>query len=421
MKKCTFIKCGKLFDGVTEKYLENQAILVEGDKIVAVGENLECPEDAVVIDLQDKTVTPGLADIHTHCTAFHNENIMNILSEVLTKPTVYRALGAVHHLNELLEHGFTLIRECGSVEKDWTLRDIRDSIREGAVSGPDFVVCGHSGGVSGGHMDLRQYVKNGTAQNEILRIPSIDDGAEFFRQWVRTEFLQGVDYIKFHIDGGFATPNDDPEQRHMTEDEIAAIIETAHECGLKATAHIYGDESARIALKHNVDGIEHGGLLEPETYDLIAEKGAYVIPTMCFFDRGVFLDEDALAHVPSYMAEKYRQKHEKLCRSRNALISHIENDTILVGSGTDLGCVEPMTPAYREYETMIRSGVSPFKALRIITSNSAKIVGHPELCHIAVGKKADIVAWKLDPIEKPEAFRECDFVMKSGKIIKSRA
>lgn len=78
MKKCTFIKCGKLFDGVTEKYLENQAILVEGDKIVAVGENLECPEDAVVIDLQDKTVTPGLADIHTHCTAFHNENIMNI-------------------------------------------------------------------------------------------------------------------------------------------------------------------------------------------------------------------------------------------------------------------------------------------------------------------------------------------------------
>ena len=93
----------------------------------------------------------------------------------------------------------------------------------------------------------------------------------------------------------------------------------------------------------------------------------------------------------------------------------------MVGSGTDLGCVEPMTPAYREYETMIRSGVSPFKALRIITSNSAKIVGHPELCHIAVGKKADIVAWKLDPIEKPEAFRECDFVMKSGKIIKSRA
>lgn len=419
MGNFTLIKCGKLFDGVTERYLENQSILVDGETIIQVGDNFEVPEGTTVIDLQDKVVTPGLSDIHTHYTAYNNASVPTILSELLTKTPAYRAIGAVHHLQELLNHGFTLIRECGSVEKGWELADVRNAIRDKAVDGPTLVVCGHSGGIDGGHMDLRQFVSNMAAQDDILKIPSIGSGAQFFQQWVRTEFVHGVDFIKFHIDGGFATPHDDPEHRHMSEEEIKTIIETAHACNLKATAHIYGDESARIALKYGIDGIEHSGLLSPETYDLIAEKGVYVVPTMCFFDRGVFLDEKELAHVPKFMADKYRQKHEKLCRAREALIRHIENDTILVGAGTDLGCVEPMTEAYKEYETMIRSGVSPFKALRVMTSNSAKIVGRNDLGHIAVGKKADIVAWAQDPVENAQAFRECDFVMKHGKIIKN--
>lgn len=414
------IKCGKLFNGVDEKYYENYSVLVENQTILEVGAEIALSDDVEVIDLSNKVVTPGLSDIHTHYTAYHNENVLNILSEHLTKTSAYRTMGAVANLQELLNGGFTLIRECASLEKDWILRDVRDAINEGMVDGPNFIVCGHSGGTTGGHVDFRQYVKNPITQEHIFKSPSVGSGPVFFKEWVRGEFLQGVNYIKMHIDGGFATPNDDPEHRHLTEDEIRVIIETAHDCRLKVTAHIYGDESARLAIKYGVDGIEHGALLKPETYDLIAENNIYIVPTMCFFNRGVFLDEKELAHVPAYMAKKYREKHEKLCLSREALVKHIENDSILVGYGTDLGCVEPMKEAYLEYETMIRSGVSPFKALKIATSNSAKIVEREDLGAILPGKKADITAWSEDPTIVPTAFRDCKFVMKHGKVIKNQ-
>lgn len=411
------LRCGKIFDGIQERYLEQTDILVEGNHILQVEQGIPAEAADRVIDLSDKVVTPGLMEIHNHAVGYHNENVPAILNEFLLKTPTYRALGILRHLNELLEHGFTLVRDCCYVERGWTCVDIRDAISAGIVDGPRYVVCGHSGGIDGGHTDLRQFISDPDVQ-PVAQSPNLGSGAAHFQKWVRTEFLHNVDFIKFHIDGGFATPHDDPEHRHMSEEEIQAIIETAHSCNRKATAHIYGDESARLAIQHGVDGIEHGALLSPETYDLAAEKGVYIVPTMCFFDRGVFLDEDELSRVPAYMAEKYRIKHEKLCRSREALVRHIENGTLLVGYGTDLGAVEPMLPAWREYETMVRSGVTPFKALKVATSNSAKIVERPDLGHLAPGKLADIVAWDQDPVTEPKALRSCAFVMKDGKIVK---
>ncbi len=418
MTKYTLLKCGKVFDGINERYFENVELLVDGSKIIKFGTGIEIPEETTIVDLSDKVVTPGLMEIHNHATAYDNRNVATILNEVVTKNPLYRSMGTLVHLNELLVNGFTLVRDCGSIEREWELVDIRDAIAIGMVDGPTYVVCGHSGGIIGGHMDLRQYVSSEIVKDNVLKLPSIGAGAAFFREWVRKEFVHNVDFIKFHADGGFATPNDDPEDRHMTEEEISTIIETAHLCNLKATAHVYGDETARIVIKHGVDGMEHGALLAPETYDLMADNGIYLVPTMSFFDRGVFLDEELLSNVPTYMASKYRQKHEKLSKSREALVRHIENDTLLVGYGTDLGAVEPMHSAYREYETMIRSGVSPFKALKVATSNSAKIVGREDLGIIGPGKTADIVAWDKDPVEEKEALRHCHFVMKHGKIIR---
>ncbi|MEG1716729.1 MAG: amidohydrolase family protein [Lachnospiraceae bacterium] len=415
MKK--IIKCGKLFDGQQEKYFEKTSILVEDGKIMKVGDSATWDVEAETIDLSDKVVTPGLMEIHNHNVAYNNQNVSAILREKLYNSRLYSMLGITYHLNKLLEKGFTLVRDCCSIERGWEIVDVRDAIRDGFIEGPEFVVCGHSGASVGSHLDTRQFVSN-TISQENCTMPSIGSGVEFFRQWVRTEFLHHVDFIKIHIDGGFATPGDHPDQQHLTDAEIQVIIETAHDCGMKVTAHIYNEKSAKKAILMGVDGIEHGALITPDVYDLMAEKNVYLVPTMTFFDRGYFMDPEELAKVPSFMAKKYCDLHPRLVESRTALIKHIENDTILVGYGTDMGAVEPTLPVHKEFETMVRSGVSPFKALKIATSNSAKICQRPDLGVIAENMQADIVAWDEDPVQNVTALRECSFVMKKGRIVK---
>lgn len=410
------IKCGKLFDGEQEKYLENVSILVENEKIISVGQ-IESDPTYSVIDLSDKVVTPGFMDIHNHNIAYNDQNVYTILNEVTTKTTCYSMLGIVHHLNKLLEKGFTVIRDCAQITDDWNIIDVRDAIRENIISGPDLLVCGHSGGSIGSHIDSRQFVTNLKAM-DILYSPSCGSGAEFFRKWVRTEALHHVDFIKMHIDGGFLTPGDHPDQQTLTNEEIQAIVETAHMCGLKVSAHVYNDNSAKNAIRLGVDCIEHGALFSKETYDLMAEKHVQIVPTMTFFDRGYFLEPEELAKVPPFMAKKYRELHPRIVESRTALMRHIENDTIVVGYGTDFGAAEPTLPAHKEFETMIKSGINPFKALKIATSNSAKIIGKTNLGMIKEGKQADIVAWEKDPTKELDAIREASFVMKKGKIVK---
>ena len=410
------IKCGKLFDGEQEKYFDNVSILVDDEKIISVGQ-LEIEPEYNVIDLSDKIVTPGLMDIHNHNIAYDDRNVYTILNEITTKNECYSMLGIVHHLNKLLEKGFTVIRDCCQVTDNWNILDVRDAIRDNIISGPDLLVCGHSGGAIGSHIDCRQFVSNRTTMNLLLS-PSCGSGAEFFRRWVRTEVLHHVDFIKIHIDGGFLTPGDHPNQQTLTNEEIGAIVETAHMSGLKVSAHVYNDNSARNAINLGVDCIEHGALFSTETYDLMAEKHVNIVPTMTFFDRGYFLEPEELAKVPPFMAKKYRELHPQIVESRTALMHHIENDTIVVGYGTDFGATDPTLPAHREFETMIKSGIKPFKALKIATSNSAKIIGRENLGSIKAGMQADIVAWDKDPTKEIDALREAAFVMKKGKIVK---
>lgn len=418
MQSKKIINCGRLFDGKNEFYHENVSIVVEHGKIMDIKKIGEIEDKEIeVIDLTNKFVTPGLMEIHNHPCTFKNDNVAAILNERMCKSSTYSMMGVVHHLNKLLESGFTLVRECASIESGWEIVDVRDAIKDGVISGPEFIICGHSGSSIASHMDLRQFASR-ISTHDVLKLPSIGSGAEFFREWVRLECLHGVDFIKIHIDGGFATPGDHPDQKHLTNEEIKAIIETAHSCGLRVTAHIYSDKSAIDAINLGIDGIEHGALLSSQVYDLMSQKNVYLVPTMTFFDRGYFLEEEELAKVPSFMANKYRQLHPRLVESRKALIKHIENDTLLVGYGTDFGAVEPTLPAYKEFETMIKSGISPFKALKIATSNSAKIVERQDLGIIEKGKQADIVAWNNDPVKDYKALRECKFVMKNGKVVK---
>ena len=408
------IKCGKLFNGVDEKLFNDQEILVSCNTIEQVGEKIQIDEKTEIIDLSDMIVTPGLMEIHSHFISI-DENMYSAFKERISYSDTYRMFALAKNLCRMMENGFTLVRECCSFEAGWEMVSIRNAIRAGLIKGPDFVVSCHSGGSPGSHVDVRQLIGN-TDAFPLYHIPSIGTGPEFFKEWVRTEFMHDSDFIKFHIDGGFATPHDDPSNRYLTDEEIKAIIETAHACRKKATAHIYFDESAKIAIKHGIDGIEHGCLLSGETIREMEEKGVYLVPTMKFVERGVYLED--LDQVPDYMAEKYKFYHDTLVKTREVLIDRLVNGDLLVGYGADLGAIDPTSSTYLEFETMVRAGIPPLKALKCATSNSAKIVERDDLGAIEKGKQADIVAWDKNPVVDSKALRECAFVMKSGKVFK---
>ena len=142
------------------------------------------------------------------------------------------------------------------------------------------------------------------------------------------------------------------------------------------------------------------------------EAGTALVPTMNVFDPGIALDSAQLSVMAPFFAAKLRQFHPQLEAARRLIVA----SRLRIGYGSDCGYGFPCWEAWREFESMVHSGMTPFQALRSATSVSAQIVGRDDLGILAAGKTADIVAWSSDPTQDPQALRHCVFVMKDGRI-----
>jgi imidazolonepropionase-like amidohydrolase len=231
---------------------------------------------------------------------------------------------------------------------------------------------------------------------------------------VREEFRYGSDWIKIMGSGGFATPNDAPDQPQMSEAEVRAVVETAHGVRMPVTAHAYPPDVIRMLVRSGVDGIEHGSLLDAETVRAMEQAGTALVPTMNIFDPGVTLDSAQLARMAPFFAAKLRQFHPQLEAARQLIVG----SRLRIGYGSDCGYGFPCWEAWREFESMVRAGMTPFQALRSATSVAASIAGRDDLGVLAAGKTGDIVAWRTDPTQQPQALRDCVFVMKEGRIVR---
>ena len=406
----TLIRCGKLYDGLQDTLQADMEIIVEDDRIREVGKKLACPEGAVLHDLSATLVTPGLIDAH-----IHTENFSNFKDDVYTlfRSDEWKTLAALYCAGQSLRHGFTTLRVPGVFVGDsYGLADVRRAIDGGYFPGARLNISFFALGGSGGHSDVTQDLRENPRMADIWEehLPAVANGPDAFRKIVRRQIKYGADFIKIMATGGFGSPYDAPDDFHLAEDEMAAIIDTAHQLGKPVTAHAIAPAQIKMLVALGVDGIEHGSLLDEDTIRLMEERDVYLVPTIGVFEP--LLDEEKLAKRNHYAQQKMRRHGGQMRKT----VELVRQSRLRLGYGTDFmaGC-ECYESGY-EYGAFLRAGYDPFRALAAATRVNAGIVGNADIGAIAPGKLADIAAFDTTDVADENALMNCTFAMKGGQV-----
>lgn len=409
--KFQLIKCGKLYDGVSDCLKENMQILIRGKYICETGKSAMCPPDTEIIDLSEFTVTPGMIDAHVH-SQYIDWRTRN--HDIIYRGPAWKSMCHLYNARESLYRGFTTIRSIGNstYEARGSLA-AKEMIELGYFPGARMVVSPHYMTDVGAHGDHSQYIRTNPELAEAFAqmTPTMGTGVEFFRHAVRNEIKMGADFIKIMINGGFSTPNDSPDDQQLSDEEIEVIIRTAHELGKTVTAHIYNSEHMKKVALMGIDGMEHGSLITEETARIMEDKDIYLVPTFDCYDDIIYLDEESLAGKTPQFQKKLRKYSDRLKEGRRIIV----NSKLRLGYGTDFVAVHNAYENGYEYASWMREGINPFRILKAATAVNAQILGiQDEVGTIESGKLADISAWRRDLLTDPKALLDCAFVMKEG-------
>ncbi|MCR5137198.1 MAG: amidohydrolase family protein [Oscillospiraceae bacterium] len=410
--KHTLIRCGRLYDGIHPALSENREILVEGKLIREVGEHLAYPEGTEIVDLSALTVTPGMIDAHVHPEFFHYKDVGAV--DTLFNSDGYRTLATYHTAEKSLYGGFTTIRTMGWWRESYEL-DVKRAINEGYLPGARLVVAPHFLGAPGSHGDMTQVARANPPLMDQLQhsYPGTGSGADFFTDAVRREAKIGADFIKIMVTGGFSTPNDDPEDIQLNDEELAAIFTTAKSLRKPVTAHVYGPELMQKLMAFGITGMEHGSLMDEKTARMAEETGTYLVPTFTPFHDAVMDDEASMQMKSPEFCRKLHKYQKRLQEGRAVTLA----SSIKLGYGTDIVTNYDSFDHGVEYRCWLESGADPFRALQAATKNNAEICGIDDIVGtIEAGKYADIAGWKRDLLKDPDALRDCGFVMKEGTV-----
>jgi imidazolonepropionase-like amidohydrolase len=406
------IKNGTLIDGTGKTPLENSVVVIDGSKITAVGKvgEVQIPSDAQIIDAAGKVVMPGLMDLHVHLGNVEGASTAETLLDLFKASPFLLLLFAVKHSRELLEAGFTTVRDLGminfmSADAFWAAKPLvclRTAIERGLVPGPRIVVAGPFC-MSAGHFDMS------ASRYENLRAPP--NGPFEVRKRVRELAREHVDLIKIASGGGTAGEGEEIWWRNYTIDELRAIVDEAHALGKKVAAHAYTADTVKNALEAGVDTIEHGSFLDDEAIQMLVEKKAFLVPTLTTY------------HITE-KADYMRRKKEEVKKAVAANFRKAHEAGVRIAAGTDLFLQEHPDPMYGdnayELELMVRYGMSEMEAVMSATKSAAEALGlEKEIGTIEEGKSADIIILQGDPVkdikilQKRENIRK---VVKNGRI-----
>jgi imidazolonepropionase-like amidohydrolase len=394
------IRAGRLFDG-TAKLAANQVILIKGDRIVKVGaaELVQLPADAEVLDLTHATVLPGLIDAHTHVFG----NGPDFDNQILHDSYQYRTLTAFANAQKDLMVGFTTLRDLKTLGAMYSDVDLRNAIDRGIVTGPRMQVATRGIQATGGFI-MRGYSPEVPLPNALQVVDSPWAG----REAVRDQVAHGADLIKvyaaydfyFTSDGKMVSPPT------FTAEEVNAIVDEAHKKGRKVSCHAFGGEGLRNCLNAGVESIEHGVDLEDRDIKLMVQKGVYLVPTLYHYQ----LDREH--DMKKYGGHNIAEVSERSFRM--ALAAGVK-----VAFGSGVGPF-PHGTQTKEFEYLVKFGMSPEQAIRAATSEAAQLMGWQDrVGSLEPGKFADLVAVAGDPIADITELERVKFVMKGGHIFKN--
>ncbi|HZQ68072.1 MAG TPA: amidohydrolase family protein [Terriglobales bacterium] len=397
----TVIRAGHVLDVRSGKLLENQVIVIEGDRIVSVGPASSAPAGATTIDLPSATVLPGLIDAHTHLT-FNPQ----FGYETLGISVPREALIGAHNARLTLEAGITTVRNVGA--RGYSDVALRDAINAGDVPGPRMVVSGPALSITGGHCDnnLLPYEYHATGDG-------VADGVENVQHKVREIIKYGADVIKVCATGGVLSKGDDPNASQFTLEEVKAIVAEAHRLGRKVAAHAHGAQGVSWASEAGVDSVEHGHLMDDNSVATLKKNGTYLVPTLYLMDWQ--RANVATTHLPEYA----RKKMEMVSEKGQAAAKKAFQSGVKIGMGTD-AAVYPHGLNAHELEVYVRLGMTPIQAIQTATINDADLLGWSDkVGTLEAGKWADIIAVDGDPTKDVTTLQHVKFVMKGGAVVKN--
>lgn len=404
----TLIHTSIYIDGVSDKEKRNASIVIGDDgRIKQIANGFLNIDGYNYYDLRDYTVLPGLMDMHVH---FGQEYVSKAERETKVERE-YSAVRAVQHAKVTLDAGFTTVRQVGDM--GLVAISLRDAIQRGYAEGPRIFSSGKSLATTGGHADHT----NGRAKDDYV-YPEPESGVvngpyEVFAA-IRQRYKDGADGIKITVTGGVLSLAKSGDNPQFTQEEANAVVAAAKDYGFWVAVHAHGAEGMKRAIKAGVDSIEHGTYMDDEAMDLMIENGTYYVPTI---SAGEFVAEKS--KLDNYFPEIVRPKAAAVGPQIGSTFGKAYKRGVKIAFGTDVG-VQPHGTNWKEFVYMKQYGMPEMAAIKSATMETAKLLGiEKDLGSLEVGKIADIIAVKGNPLKDISVMENVAFVMKEGKVYKN--
>ena len=403
----TLIHCGHLIDGKNRQVQVQMTIIVEGKVITDVEKGFTIASTGdELIDLSNKTVMPGLIDLHVH---IESETSKDQALQRFTLNEADIAFRASNFAKKTLMAGFTTVRDLGGTGVNIALRN---AINQGVVVGPRILTAGKSLATTGGHADPT----NGY-RKDLMGDPGPKEGVinspEEAREAVRQRYKDGADLIKITATGGVLSIAKDGSGPQFTDAELKAVIETARDYGMQVAAHAHGAEGMKRAVLAGVATIEHGTKMTEEVMDLMKQKGTFYVPTIT---AGKFVADQA--KIEGYYHPAVVPKALEIGPMIQETFRKAYRRGVKIAFGTDAG-VFPHGQNALEFGYMVEAGMPPMEAILSATVVNAGILGLADrIGTLEKGKLADMIATDENPLENIATLENVSFVMKEGIVYK---
>jgi len=401
----TYLHCGSIIDTEAGSTFTNKTIVISGNTISRIADGfITGTADDAVIDLKDKTVLPGLIDMHIH---IESETGPKKYIEPFTLNEADFAFKAADIANRTLLAGFTTVRDLGGSGVNVALRK---AVAKGLVPGPRIFTAEKAIGTTGGHADPT----NGRSK-ELMGDPGpkegVINGVEDARKAVRQRYKNGADWIKITATGGVLSVAKNGQNPQFTQEEVNEIVTTAAAYGMKVAAHAHGVEGMQRAIKAGVTTIEHGSLMDKETAALMKQHGTYLVPTI---SAGRYVADKA--KIKGYYPEIIVPKALAIGSAIQDMFAMAYKEGVSIAFGTDAG-VFPHGLNAKEFGYMLEAGMPVMESLKAATiTNAALLNMDGKLGAIKQGYLADIIAVDGDPTQDVSTLERVRFVMKDGQI-----
>jgi len=409
MSQNLVIKNAFLIDGTGRDPIPDATIVIAGEtirEILPAGQGAKAPEGQVM-DLRGKALMPGLIDAHVHAG-----NIEVLMERTAALPPAVYVHRATRNLETDLNLGFTTLRDAGGL--DW---GFQAAIEQGLIRGPRLLLSVNMLTQTGGHGDKRGRAREDQPpRNSIGIYPEVCDGPDEVRKSARQALRRGADQVKIMADGGVASPSDKPGQWQYTVEELRAAVEVAEAAGTYVMAHVYTPKAMQNCLQAGIRSLEHGNLLDAETARLIAERGAYLVPTLTVFD--VLAREGKGAGMDPFVLSKLDMVRRGMLRT----LELARQARVKIASGTDI--IGPFQHLKGRELALKGQVMSPMETIVSATRINAELLRMEDrIGTIEVGKLADLIVVDGNPLEDLTLFEQglqrVLLVMKEGRIMKN--